>query len=167
MHEAGVAMRVLTVRGIMLATIISRGPEMLNAPYHDGSTFKASDDFIHQWIRKELNWSEHKATHAAHKIPEDWEAICERSFLCKAHSIKEYAIPSALYVNSDQTQVVYAPSDKMTYAPIGAKQVSLVGGDEKQAFTMMVSVANEQNTPPIPGNLCRPFSCVTSVQNCS
>ncbi|KIM34882.1 hypothetical protein M413DRAFT_44794, partial [Hebeloma cylindrosporum] len=95
-----------------------------------------------------LNWSERKATRAAQKIPDDWEEKCEKSFLRKAYSIKEYDIPSALYVNSDQTQVVYAPGDKMTYAPIGAKQVSLVGGDEKRAFTLMVSVANDGTLLP-------------------
>ena len=69
------------------------------------------------------------------------------SFLQKAHSIKEYDIPSALYVNSDQTQVVYALSD-MTYPLIGAKQVSLVRGDEKRAFTMIVSVMNDRMLLP-------------------
>jgi DDE superfamily endonuclease len=148
MHDAGVAMSILTVRGVMLATIISRAPEILNTPYRDGSTFKASDDFVRRWMRCQLNWSERKATRAAQKIPEDWEEKCERSFLRKAYSIKEYDIPSALYVNSDQTQVVYAPGNKMTYAPIGAKQVSLVGGDEKHAFTVMVSVANDGTLLP-------------------
>ncbi|KAF8808294.1 hypothetical protein BYT27DRAFT_7057706, partial [Phlegmacium glaucopus] len=83
------------------------------------------------------------------KIPEDWEEKCEKLFLRKAYSIKEYDILSVLYVNSDQTQVVYAPGDKMTYAPIGAKQVSLVGGDEKHAFTVMVSVANDGTLLPL------------------
>ena len=132
----------------MLVTIISKAPEILNAPYRDGSSFKASDDFVQKWMRHQLNWSECKATRAAQKIPDDWEEKCERSFLRKAYSIKEYDIPSALYVNSDQTQVVYAPGNKMTYAPIGAKQVSLVGGDEKWAFTAMVSIANDGTLLP-------------------
>ncbi|KAF8800178.1 hypothetical protein BYT27DRAFT_7038673, partial [Phlegmacium glaucopus] len=95
-----------------------------------------------------LGWSERKATRAAQKLPQDWEDKCENSFLRKAYSIKEYDIPSGLYVNSDQTQVVYAPGDKMTYAPIGAKQVALVGGEEKRAFTVMVSVANDGTLLP-------------------
>jgi hypothetical protein len=36
----------------------------------------------------------------------------------------------------------------MTYSPIGAKQVSLVGGDEKRVFTVMVSVANDGTLLP-------------------
>ncbi|KAF8805766.1 hypothetical protein BYT27DRAFT_7103744 [Phlegmacium glaucopus] len=100
-------------------------------------------------MRHQLNWSECKATQAAQKIPEDWEEKCEKSFLWKAYSIKEYDIISVLYVNSGQTQVVYAPGDKMTYAPIGAKQVSLVGGDKKCAFTVMVSVENDRTLLPL------------------
>ncbi|KAF9555305.1 hypothetical protein CPC08DRAFT_617115, partial [Agrocybe pediades] len=90
-----------------------------------------------------LEWVIRKATRAARKIPDNWEDLCERSTIRKAHLIKEYDIPSRLYVNSDQTQVVYAPGNKLTYAKIGCQQVSLVGGDEKRAFTVMVSVSND------------------------
>ena len=100
--------------------------------------FRASNDFVCHWVKKNLSWSIRKATHAVQKIPADWEDKCKKSFLCKAYSIKEYDIPSALFVNSDQTQVIFTPGDKLTYAPIGKKQVSLVGGDEKWAFTVMV-----------------------------
>jgi hypothetical protein len=44
-------------------------------------------------------------------------------------------------VNSDQTQVVYAPGDKLTWAETGAKQVPILGGEETRAFTVLVSVA--------------------------
>ncbi|KAE9395334.1 hypothetical protein BT96DRAFT_958536 [Gymnopus androsaceus JB14] len=77
-------------------------------------------------------------TQAARKRPNDWEDQCERSEFRKAYVIKEEDIPAELWVNSDQTQIVYAPGDKMTWAPTGAKQVSLVGADEKRAFTLML-----------------------------
>jgi hypothetical protein len=35
------------------------------------------------------------------------------------------------YVKSDQTQLVYAPGDKMTWMEMGATQIDLIGGDEK------------------------------------
>ena len=136
------------MRGVILATILHMKPAILDVPYRDGTTFRASDDFVRRWVKKNLSWSIRKATHAAQKIPADWEDKCEKSFLRKAYSIKEYDIPSALFVNSDQTQVIFTPGDKMTYAPIGKKQVSLVGGDEKRAFTVMVSVANNGTLLP-------------------
>ncbi|KAF9558800.1 hypothetical protein CPC08DRAFT_549321 [Agrocybe pediades] len=46
-----------------------------------------------------------------------------------------------LYVNSDQTQVIYAPGNRMTWTAAGSSQVAIVGMEEKRAFTLMVSVA--------------------------
>jgi hypothetical protein len=51
-------------------------------------------------------------------------------------------------VNSDQTNNVYAPGNKMTWAKAGAKQVSLVGVEEKQAFTVMASVSSDGKLLP-------------------
>ena len=71
----------------------------------------------------------------------NWEDLCEKSFFRKAYVIKEEDIPASLYVNSDQTQVVFAPGDKMTWAETGAKQISAVGVEEKRAFTVLISVS--------------------------
>ncbi|KAF4617264.1 hypothetical protein D9613_005664 [Agrocybe pediades] len=143
LQKANAPITVVTIRGIILATITTMKPEMLEARFSDGSTFKASDSFVRAWVKHQLNWVQRKATRAAQKIPDNWEDLCERSTIRKIHLIKEYDIPSRLYVNSDQTQVVYAPGNKLTYADSGSKQVSLVGGDEKRAFTVMVSVSND------------------------
>ena len=148
LQKDGAPLNVISMRGVILATITIMEPSILDVPYRDGSTFKASDDFVRRWVQRNLHWTERKATRAAQKMPEDWEEKCEKSFLRKAFSIKEYDIPSSLYVNSDQTQVVFAPGDQMTYAEKGAKQVSLVGGEEKRAFTVMVSVANNGTLLP-------------------
>jgi hypothetical protein len=67
-------------------------------------------------------------------------------FFRKVYVIKEEDIPAMLYVN--QTQVVYAPGNCMTWAPVGSKQVSLVGAEEKQAFTLLVSVAANETILP-------------------
>ena len=134
---------MVTARGVMLATIIRMNPEILEMMFKDGSRFHASDSFIRSWLHKALEWSYRKVTRAAQKLPENWEDQCERSVLRKAYIIKEHDIPAELYVNSDQTQVTYAPGDKMTWAETGAKQVSLTNTDEKRAFTVMVSVASD------------------------
>ena len=95
-----------------------------------------------------MSWSIRAATQAAQKLPKDWEDQCERSFFRKAYVIKEFDIPESLYVNSDQTQVVYAPGNRLTYNPTGAKQVAVVGVEEKRAFTLMVSVAADGTILP-------------------
>jgi hypothetical protein len=51
-------------------------------------------------------------------------------------------------MSTDQTQVVYAPGNRMAWVDTEAKQVSVVGVDEKRAFTVMASVAANGTLPP-------------------
>jgi hypothetical protein len=139
---------VVTVRGMLLATIMRMNPEILEKMFKDGSKFRASDFFICGWLHKELEWSVRKATQAAQKLPENWKEQCERSVFQKVYIIKEEDIPPELYANSDQTQMVYAPGNKLTWVETGAKQVSLVGTDEKRAFTVMVTVTSNGTLLP-------------------
>lgn len=140
-RSTGAGISLVAARGVMLATILTRAPEIFDKTFRDGSTFRASDTFMQHWLHETMSWSPRKATHAAQKKPLDWEDQCEKSFLRKAYLIKEEDIPAALYVNADQTQVVYAPGDKMTWAETGSKQVPLIGGDEKRAFTVLVAIS--------------------------
>jgi hypothetical protein len=65
------------------------------------------------------------------------------------YTIKEEDIPSVLYINSDQTQVVYVQGSQLTWAKTEAKQISTVGNDEKHAFTIMVSISNDGTLLPL------------------
>ncbi len=96
-----------------------------------------------------MGFSRHKGTQAAQKKPSNWEDQYEQSFFRKVYIIKEEDIPSALVANSDQTMVVYAPGDKLTWAETGSKQVPIVGSEEKRAFTALLSVANDGTLLPI------------------
>jgi hypothetical protein len=117
-------------------------PDILEKKFRDGSNFHASDGFVRSWLHSTMGWSRRKGTRAAQKLPRDWEEQCEKAAKRKAYLIKEYDIPAELYANSDQTQRLYAPGDKLTYAETGAKQVSVIGGDEKRAFTVMVTITS-------------------------
>jgi hypothetical protein len=55
------------------------------------------------------------------------------------YAIKEEDIPVSLYVNTDQTQVIYAQGSNLTWTKQGVKQVTTISEDEKQAFTAIVS----------------------------
>ena len=123
-------------------------PQIFDKTFPDGSHFRASDSFVQKFLHKSISWSLRAATQAAQKRPKDWEDQCEKSFLRKAYAIKEYDIHESLYVNSYQTQVVYAPGNCLTYNPMGAKQVAVVGIEEKWAFTLMVSVAADGTILP-------------------
>jgi hypothetical protein len=92
------------------------------------------------WLHNTMGWSMRRGTRAAPKLPENWEDQCEKSAKRKAYLIKEYDIPAELYANSDQTQRLYAAGNQLTYTEIGSRQVSVIGGDEKWAFTVLVTV---------------------------
>ena len=148
LRDAAAPITLVTVRGIVVATILNMAPEIFDKKAADGSTFRCSDSFLRQWLHGTLLWSERRATRAAHKLPDNWEDVCERSFFRIAYGIKEEDIPPELYVNSDQTQIVYAQGCKLTWAKTGSRQVTVIGEDEKRAFTVLVSVSNSGELLP-------------------
>jgi hypothetical protein len=148
LREAGAPITVITARGIIIASTLKLHPEIFDIQFRDRSTFKASESFVREFLRNQLGWRLRHATQASQKKPQNWEDLCERSFFRKAFAIKEEDIPDALYVNSDQTQVVYAPGNRMSWAKKGSKQVALVGAEEKRAFTLLVSIAADGTALP-------------------
>ncbi|KAG6850242.1 hypothetical protein C0991_010546, partial [Blastosporella zonata] len=152
--DGGAPITLVTARGVMIATILSVDPSLLKKEFRDGSTFQASDSFMRKWLQSAMGWSLRKSTRAARKLPQDWEDKCQKSIFRKAYIIKEFDIPIELFVNSDQTQAQYAPGDKMTWVSIGAKQVSIVGGEEKRAFTVLVLCCVQWRSPTPASHLC-------------
>lgn len=142
LRDASAPMSLVTIRGIVVATILRMAPEIFEKKGLDGSRFRCSDSWLRQWLHRTLNWSERKATRAGHKLPNDWEAQCERSFLRMAHDIKEHDIPEELVVNTDQAQGILAQGSSFTWAKTGSKQVSVVGAEEKRAITIVTSVSS-------------------------
>jgi len=75
------------------------------------------------------------------KLPDDFEKILSDAFLWQACIICDHAIPAALWVNMDQTQTHYQTGGKKTWNKTGKKQVSTMGMDENQAFTLVPSIS--------------------------
>jgi hypothetical protein len=148
LREQGAPVNLLTARATIVSTILHLKPIIFEHKFKDGSRFRVSDSFVRKFLHGVMSWSIRQATQAAQKLPKNWEDQCEKSFFRKAYSIKEMDIPIELYVNSDQTQVVYAPGNRMTWTSTGSKQVAIVGMDEKRAFTLMVSVAADGTLLP-------------------
>ena len=140
LRNAGAPLSLVAVRAIIVAAIQKDEPDLFGRTFRDGSTFRVSDSYCRKFLHGIMQWSERKATKVAQKLPDNWEDVCERAFLRRAHIIKEEDIPAPLIVNSDQTGVVYGPGSKLTWAPQGSKQVSLIGADEKRAFTALLSI---------------------------
>jgi hypothetical protein len=145
----GTPLSLVAVRAIIVAIVQKEKPELFERSFKDGSTFRVSDSYCRTFLHNVLQWSERRATKAAQKLPEDWEDVCEQAFLRRAHIIKEEDIPIELLVNSDQTGVVLGPGSKLTWAPRGSKQVTLIGKEEKRAFTVLLSICANGFTLPM------------------
>ncbi|KAF5321301.1 hypothetical protein D9619_000198 [Psilocybe cf. subviscida] len=148
-RATGAIVSVITARGVLLAVVIKQAPDILTKTFTDGSTFRASDSFVRKWLHNALGYSQRQGTQAAQKLPIDWEDQCEKAIIRHAYQIKEEDIVSELIVNSDQTQVLYAPGNKLTWAERGLKQVQVLGGEEKRAFTVMISVSSDGKLLPL------------------
>jgi hypothetical protein len=126
----------------MVARIADSAPELFERTMgSDGSKFRCSEAFVRQYLRNTLNWSERRSTKAAQKLPANYKILLDDAFLREAYVIRDYAIPAALRVNTDQTQLVYSQGSDSTWNERGAKQVATVGQEEKRAFTLVPSIS--------------------------
>jgi hypothetical protein len=141
LREKNAPVSLITARAMIVATILEMKPNIFGHKFKDGSSFRVSESFARNFLHEILSWSLRKATQAAQKLPKDWQKQCIRSFFRKAYVIKEHDIPIYLFINFDQTQVIYVPGNRMTWSQTGAKQVGMVGMDEKRAFTLVVGVS--------------------------
>ena len=88
-----------------------------------------------------MKWSLRRATRPGKKTPENITQVLTDAALRLVSTISEHNVPEPLLVNSDQAGVTYGAGALQTYAPIGSKQVEVIGKDEKQAFTLMVGIS--------------------------
>ena len=103
--------------------------------------FHCQDSFIKNFVQKEMKWSFRRTTRPGKKVPENIQQILTDTFLQFTWTITKYNIQAVFLVNSDQTLVYYTAGAEQTYAPIGSKQVEVVGKDEKRGFTLMVGIS--------------------------
>ena len=59
-----------------------------------------------------------------------------------------YKIPVSLLINMDQTGIVLIPGANSTFETKKAKQVHLLGKNEKQAFTFAITSSCERDLLP-------------------
>ncbi|KAJ7467330.1 hypothetical protein B0H11DRAFT_1814098, partial [Mycena galericulata] len=142
LRVAGVALTLLTIHAIMVAHIKHGAPGLLGSTVgSDGSKFRCSESFVHRYLRNTLGWSQRRATKAGQKLPANHEKVIDDAFLREALLIRNYGVPAALRVNTDQTQLVYQQGADSTWNLRGAKQVATVGQEEKRAFTLVPSIS--------------------------
>ncbi|KAG6814785.1 hypothetical protein H0H93_012246 [Arthromyces matolae] len=128
-------------RSIILAIIEKRKPELLK-------TFKCSEVWVGQFFESVLSWTVRHGTRAAAHIPDNAPELCERALFRIFHLILFYDIPLKLLINMDQTGILILLSHLRTYEKKGARQVDIVGKDEKRAYTLCVATTADGDILP-------------------
>ena len=103
--------------------------------------FQCRESFVKKFLREEMKWSLRRATRPGKKIPENVTQILTNATLRLVWTISEFNVPKPLSVNTDQTGVQYSSGGIATWAPIGSKQVEVVGKDERRTFTLIVGIS--------------------------
>ncbi|KAJ8586621.1 hypothetical protein M405DRAFT_743310 [Rhizopogon salebrosus TDB-379] len=169
LREVGTALDITRCRGIIIAHLQHAIPDIFEHVAKDGSSFRCTESWVKKFLSEHLSWSFRRATRAAQKLPENSEDRCVEQFLRLALTIRDCAIfhPS-FYVNIDQTNVIYQPSNTSTYEVKGSKQVAVLGQDEKRAFTVVVGISASGDALPFQviygGKSKRSLPATTSVQ---
>jgi hypothetical protein len=96
--------------------------------------------FVKKFLREEMKWSLRHATHPGKKTPENITQILTNAALCLVWTISEHGVLRFFLVNTDQTGVQYSAGGFATWAPIGSKQVEVIGKDEWWTFTLVVGI---------------------------
>jgi hypothetical protein len=136
-----IMLTLASIHGIMVAMITHQAGDVFSKVRPDGSQFRCSQSFVRKYLRNQLGWTLRRATKAAQKVPADHERVLMEAFLREAYVIRNHAIPAALRVNTDQTNMVYQQGTGSTWEKRGAKQVATVGQEEKRAFTLVPSIS--------------------------
>ena len=122
----------------MVGIMEAKAPEMfkvfvmrrVHGKYH-WDHFHCRDSFVMKFLRNDMKWSLCCTTRPGKKTPDNVTQILTDTFLRFVWTISEFNIQVVFIVNSDQTLVYFSAGATETYAPIGSKQVEVVGKDEK------------------------------------
>jgi len=132
----------------MIGIIVSHAPQMFKVTVmrkvhgrYLWDHFQCRDSFVTKFLRLEMKWSLRRSTRPGKKTPDNIQEILTDTFLRLVWAISKFNIRAVFLVNSDQTFVYYCAGAADTYAPIGSKQVEVVGKDEKRGFTLMVGIS--------------------------
>lgn len=126
----------------MVGIIQYRAPELFGIQLGRGKSFRCSESYVKRFLDRTLNWSLRKATRAGQKIPQNAPELLEKALLRMAMIVRDNGV-------LDQTQTIYSDGFVLTYAERGAKQVSVVGAEEKRAFTLLAGIAGGGEVLPL------------------
>lgn len=148
LRDTGIPLDLTAIRGYMISVITHMAPELFKREIWSGQLFICCESFVRSFLHDILGWSRRRPTRAAQKVPANAGKFLLRSFLRMACAIRDECVPSSCIVNANQTQVAYSHGSQYTWNQQGARQVQVVGMEEKRAYTMLVGVSNNSNVLP-------------------
>src|ERR1700728_5034111 len=86
-----------------------------------------------------MQYSWRVRTTPASKLPEDWREQGVEMAKRIAFFMQTYKVHLSLIINMDQTGVHLAPVDNRTYESRGAKDVRLIGAEDKRQITVCIA----------------------------
>lgn len=98
---------------------------------------KCSENFLQMFLGVKFRWSWWVDTCAAQKTPDNWEKLCEDTFLWIVYQAMVQGIIPEAMINGNQLGIWIVPLGNRTWAPHGAKQVETFGEEKKWQFTVM------------------------------
>ncbi|KAG2341697.1 hypothetical protein BDR05DRAFT_949526 [Suillus weaverae] len=145
LRTVGVALDTMCCHGVIIACLTVSCPEVFKAVVKDGSRFQCTE-----------SW----------KTPSNANQLCLDQFLHLTLTIRNCAVFHAcFYVNIDQTNIMYQPANTATYEEVSSKQVAVIGHEEKQAFTVVVSISASSNALPFQVIYCGKTACSLPTKN--
>lgn len=125
-RRLGVAISSEIARSLIWAVLKTYQPDLLD-------TFKVSASWTRHFLSEEMDWSSRSAT-SAHNLPSDHEQKLANFVQKIAYVVKQFNIPPALCMNSDQAGQRLVTGDR-TYEERGARHVRVIGQDDKRQIT--------------------------------
>jgi DDE superfamily endonuclease len=132
MRERGAVVNVCVIRLVMRLVIQDKDPPLL-------AQLTLSKSFVSHWAREQMQYSWRVRTTPASKLPEDWREQGVEMAKRIAFFMQTYKVHPSLVINMDQTGVHLAPVDNRTYESRGAKDVRLIGAEDKRQITVCIA----------------------------
>jgi len=132
MRDKGASVNMLVTRHVMRAVFQADCPALLD-------TLNLSNGFVSSWAHDEMQYSWRRRTTAASKLPLDWRDQGVDMAKRIVYNIQVYKVHPSLVVNMDQTGAHLVPSDTHTFEVKAAKDVKVIGADDKRQITACIA----------------------------
>ena len=146
MRKTGCIVNGTVARAIIVGVPQSLLPSVLA---ENGGRFKVSASWVSAFCAEDLGWSFRKGTTAAQKLPNNFNEQGYMTILRLAYYVRVFNVPPSNVFNADQTGVTLVPSgNDRTYDVKGGKDISVIGSEEKRAFTVCLGSAADGTILP-------------------